>query len=183
LEKSVSQYAFEKNLVLKGFNPHEFPYKNLDPSAAATAMQTKQEGIKSIMVWNPFSLQTIRTNKDAKVLFSSDSMPEEIIDCVMMGADSLKKPGGEAFACCIVEAYYEVNKLIADPTTHDETLVAIGAKFSNLPLEDMEIVVQQTRFYSTPDAALELFNSEKFQKETMPEVVKFCIDHEIVSMQ
>lgn len=181
LEKSVSQFAFEKNLVLKGLNPKDFPFKNMDPAAAAQAVQTGQDGVKSIMVWNPFSLQTIRTNKNAKVIFSSDSMPEEIIDCVMMGEDALRKPGGEAFACCIAEAYYEVNKLIADPATHDETLVAIGSKFSNLPLADMEIIVDQTRFYSTPEAALELFNSSKFQNQTMPDVVKFCVEHDIVS--
>jgi ABC-type nitrate/sulfonate/bicarbonate transport system substrate-binding protein len=180
LDKSVSRYAHERNLILKGLNPVEFPFKNMDPAAAAQAMQTNQEGIQSIMVWNPFVLQTLRTREGAKVLFSSDTIPEEIVDCVIVGADSLKKPGGENFACAVLDAFYAVNKLIADPATHDKTLVALGAKFSSLGLEDMETVVTQTRFYSTPDKALALFGDNKFQTVTTPAVVKFCEEQGIV---
>lgn len=190
LEKSVSQYTFERNLVLKGQNPKDYTFKNMDPAAASQAMQTNQNGINSIVVWNPFVLQTLRTRKDAKVLFDSASIPEEIIDCVMVGRDSLKKPGGEDFACAVIDTYYSVCNLIRDPKTSDETLVATGAKFSSLGLDDMKLVVSlgegdegATRFYSTADAGIGLFTNVKFQKEIMPAVHKFCIDHEIVNTQ
>ncbi len=54
LEKSVSQYTFERNLELLGKDPADYPFKNMDPGAAAQAMQTNQENISSIVVWNPF---------------------------------------------------------------------------------------------------------------------------------
>ncbi len=125
-------------------------------------------------------LQTLRTRDGAKVLFDSSTIPEEIIDMVVIGKDALSRPGGEKFAAAVVETFYEINKRMADPDKGDETLVAIGEKFSSLQLEDMKEVVKQTQFYSTPDAAIELFTKEKFQTETMPQVVDFCASHGIV---
>jgi ABC-type nitrate/sulfonate/bicarbonate transport system substrate-binding protein len=183
LEKSVSQYMFERNLEILGKDPTEFPFKNMDPAAAAQAMQTNQENMESIVVWNPFVLQTLRTRDDSKTLFDSSSIPEEIIDMVVMGRDSLSKPGGDDFACAVIETFYEVSKRLADPDKGDETLVSLGEKFSSLPLEDMKIVVEQTKFYKTPDAALALFGGQTFQNETMPKVVKFCVDHDICASE
>ncbi len=44
LEMSVSQYCFERNLELQGKTIADFPFKNMDPGAAAQAMQTNQQG-------------------------------------------------------------------------------------------------------------------------------------------
>jgi NitT/TauT family transport system substrate-binding protein len=180
LEKSVSQYMFERNLEEMGKDPANFVFKNMDPAAAAQAMQTKQENIRSIVVWNPFVLQTLRTRDGSKILFDSKTIPGEIIDMVVIAKASLEKDGGEDFACAVIEAFYEVNKLLADSEKGDETLVALGEKFSSLPLEDMKIVVEQTKFYKSADKALELFGSETFRSETMPKVVDFCATHDIV---
>lgn len=180
LEMSVSQYCFERNLELLGKTIDDFPFKNMDPAVAAQAMQQGQAGIESIMVWNPFLMTTLRTREDAKVLFDSSTIPEEIIDMVVIGKDSLGKPGGENFACLVADCFYEVCKLLEDPQTQEESLVQLGEKFSNLEAEDMKIVVQQTQFYKTPEDALSLLNKEKFQREIMPMVVEFCQTHGIV---
>ena len=183
LEKSVSQYAFERCLEVAGKDPKDFPFKNMDPAAAATAVQTGQQNIESIMVWNPFVLQTLRTKDGSKVLFDSATIPEEIIDMVVVGKDSLAKPGGPQFACAVIDTYYRLNQMLADPKEGDDTLVALGAKFSSLGLADMKIVVEQTRFYKTPDAAIALFEGPKFRDETMPKVVDFCVSHAIVDQK
>lgn len=181
LEMTVSQYMFERNLEIAGKNPADYSFKNMDPAAAAQAMQTKQENIDAIAVWNPFVLQTLRTREGSKVLFDSKTIPGEIVDMVVMGDDSLQKPGGTAFATAIVEAFYEVNKLLADPEKGDATLTALGDKFSTLPLEDMKVVVEQTKFYKTPDEALALLkDGGPFMTEIMPKVVDFCVSHGIV---
>ena len=83
----------------------------------------------------------------------------------------------------VVDTFYRVNKLLADPKEGDETLVALGAKFSSLGLEDMKKVVEQTQFYKTPEDALKLFEGEKFRKDTMPKVVDFCVSHGIVDQK
>lgn len=181
LQNSVSQYVFERVIEKETGKKPNYEFKNMDPAAAAQAMQTKQNGINSIMVWNPFVLQTLRTRTDAFVAFDSSSIPEEVVDMVVVGQDSLDKPKGKEFALAVIDTYYKVNDLLADAKQGDETLVSLGSKFSNLGLEDMKLVVQQTRFYNNADAAKKILTSEKFQKETMPKVVDFCLAHGIVA--
>jgi len=174
LEKSVSQFCFDRCLEKLGKDPAKFSFSQMDPEKAAQAFQLKTGDIQSIMVWNPFVMQTLVTRPDSKVLFDSSSIPEEIIDMVVMGSDSLKKPGGKEFAAAIVETFYAMHKRMTDPATADKTLVGIGARFAKLELADMKKVVTQTRFYGDPKEAITLFASDKFQKETMPIVSKFC---------
>ena len=174
LEKSVSQFCFDRCLEKAGKSPKDFPFANKDPEVAAQAFQGKAANIQSIMVWNPFVMQTLVTRPDSKVLFDSTSIPEEIIDMIVVGADSLKKPGGKEFAAAVAEVYYAINKQMTDPATMDRTLIGIGEKFAQLKLDEMKKVVVQTRFYGDPNEAIQLFGSDKFQKETMPIVSKFC---------
>ena len=181
LEKSVSQYMFERALEELGEDPKEFPFRQMDPAAAAQAMQTKQDNISSIVVWNPFVIQTLAALEgDAKVLFDSTKIPEEIIDMVVVGEDALNRKGGESFAACVVEAFYEVNQLIESPTEGDQTLITLGSKFGGVELDDMKKIVQQTKFYKTADEGLALFTKPEFQSTLMPRVVDFCSTHGII---
>ena len=180
LERTVSQYCFERCLEQKGLKVADYPFSNMDPAVAAQAIQAGDQKVRSIIVWNPFVMQTLKSKGDAKVIFDSSSIPEEIIDMVVIGKDSLSKPGGKNFAMAILDVYYAINKRMADSKTADQTLIAIGAKFSSLNLEEMKSIVQQTSFYSTPEAAIELLESSKFQKETMPAVAAFCESHGII---
>ena len=91
----------------------------------------------------------------------------------------MARPGGKHFAYAVLDSFYEVSKLIADPNTQDKTLVALGEQFSKLNAADMKLVLTQTKFYDSADKALALFSGDKFQKETMPMVAKFCVDHEM----
>lgn len=186
LEKSVSQYVFERGLELKGFKPADFTFKQMDPAAASQAMQTKQSGIEAIMVWNPFLLQTLRTREDAKVLFDSTVVPKEVIDMVVVGKDVLVNEEGENFACCVVDIYYQMSKMLGTsltsetPTLTEEqakTLVALGSAFSNLGQADMQLVVRQTKFFENPERGIELFRSAQFRTDVMPKVVNFCSSH------
>lgn len=177
LAASVSQYVFERNLEELGENPDEYTFSNMDPGAAAAAMQ--QGDNTPIMVWNPFVLDTLKQRPNVHVLFDSTKTPNEIIDSIIVGADSLEKEGGERFVMALMETFYKVNELMADPSTHDQALIDIGAKFSKLGLADMRKVVQQTRFYSTPQAALTWMTSDEFKKNT-DRVVNFCVKRGIV---
>ncbi len=175
LEKSVSQYCFDRCLENRKLATADYPFSQMDPAQAAIAFQGKDSEVPSIMVWNPFVMQSVRSRSDAKVLFSSEEIPEEIIDMVVVGKDSLKKEGGKEFAMAILETFYAMNQRMADPKTSDQTLVGIGARFAKLELEDMKTIVKQTRFYSDPNDAIRLFTSDAFQKETMKKVSDFCV--------
>jgi ABC-type nitrate/sulfonate/bicarbonate transport system substrate-binding protein len=164
LTESVSDYAFSRILEKNGKNPADYKFEKLDPAEAARVMQTKAKNIDAIMVWNPFVLQTLNQRKDAKVLFDSTKIPEEIIDMVIVGDDVLKKPGGTEFACCIADCYYEFNKMLEDPSKRKGLLEDLGKKFSSLGADDMAKCCEQTRFYKTPDDALKLITGDKFKK-------------------
>ncbi len=159
--------------------PENYKFSNMDPGAAAVAMQQSQKEIGAIIVWNPFVLETLNKRKDVHVLFDSTTIPNEIIDSVVMAQSSLDKPGGKEFACAVLDAFYQVNQRLADPATHDDTLIAIGDKFSHLDLTAMSKVVQQTRFYGTPQAALDLLTGAELKAVTQ-RVVDFCVKQEIV---
>ncbi len=182
LERSVSQYFFERTLEKKGLTPADFPFSNMDPALAAQQLQQGADAVKSIVVWNPFVMETLRLQPKAKVLFDSSEIPEEIVDMVVASKQSMSKPGAADCAKALLEAFYEVSRRIEDPKTADETLVALGEKFSKLDANAMRTVVKQTKFYATPQTALDLLSSSKFQSETMPAVAKFCIEHNIVEL-
>ena len=179
LAKTVSEYTFVRNLELLGEKEADYRFTNMDPGAAALAMQQKQPGFNAIVAWNPFVLETLNKRKDTHVLFDSTSIKGEIIDMVTMAQDALDRPKGMAFACAVIDTFYEINKKIEHPDTRDDALVALGEKFSHLNVESMKKVVQQTKFYSTPDAGLALFTGNEV-RTTMDKVVKFCVDHDIV---
>ena len=127
-------------------------------------------------------MQTLRTAPDTNTVFDSSSIPEEIIDCVVVGNDVLKQEKGAEFAALVCAVFYAVNKKIAssDTTVADATLTALGEDFSNLPLADMREIVKETKFYMTPADGIQLFSDKKFQLETMPTVISTCEKLEII---
>ena len=178
LEKSVSEYCFVRNLEINAQKEKDYSFSNMDPAAAAAALQQKQAGIEAIMVWNPFVMETLAKRSDVKVLFDSTAIPQEIVDGVIMSQESLKKEGGAAFACAIIEAFYTTTAKLNAPDTREATLTALGEKFSGLDSEAMNQIVHQTKFLSSPGQAIALFGSAEL-KATMDKVVTFCVDHEI----
>ena len=179
LSLSVSEYCFVRNLELLGEDPKDYKFRNMDPGAAALAMQQKQNGFDSIVVWNPFVLDTLNKRKDVRVIFDSTTIPNEIVDMVVVAKESLDKPKGKDFARAVAETYYELNRQLADPAKRDDLLIALGEKFSDLDLQSMRKVVKQTKFYATPEEAVALFTGADL-KETMKKVSAFCVSYGIV---
>lgn len=179
LALTVSEYTFVRNLELKGEKEGDYKFTNMDPAAAALAMQQKQKGYEAIVVWNPFVMETLNKRDDVHVLADSTTIPGEIVDMVVMSQASLDKPGGDAFAHAVIDAFYEVSKRIEDPKTRKDTLVALGEKFSHLDAEAMETVVKQTQFYKTADEGIAVFEADKL-KEVMKTISKFEMDHEMI---
>ncbi|MHA2279844.1 MAG: hypothetical protein ACXAC5_03080 [Promethearchaeota archaeon] len=179
LSKTVSEYMFARNVEMRKGNLTDFNFTNMDPAAAATALQQGQENVEAIAVWNPFALQTLNQRPDARVLFDSTSIPGEIIDMVVIGEDALNRPGGDRAAKAVCETFYRLNKRLANSSTRDDTLIALGEKFANLTLKQMRQCVRQTRFYDTPKAGIGVFTSADLPS-TMSKVVGFCERAEII---
>ncbi|MEO0796096.1 MAG: hypothetical protein AAFX93_13080 [Verrucomicrobiota bacterium] len=178
LENSVSQYLFDRYIEDQGMDPAAFNFSMMDPAAASTAFL--QGKVDAIVVWNPFCLEIQSQDKDSLMLFSSKSIPNEIIDMVTMSRKSLDKEGGEAFACAVIDTYYRFCGLMTQSKTRDQALIALGERFSKLGLADMRTIVKETRFYDTPEKGQALFESEALPK-TMDKVSKFCVKQGIVA--
>lgn len=179
LAKTVSEYCFVRNLELLGEKEADYKFTNMDPAAAAMAMQQKREGYDAIVVWNPFVLETVNKRSDARILFDSTAIPGEIIDMVVVSQAALDKPGGDAFAHAVIDAFYAINRRMENPETRDDTLIGLGEKFSNLNLESMRKVVKQTRFYGTPEEGITILSGGETAK-IMDVVRSFCLSHEVV---
>lgn len=185
LEGTVSQYCFARCIeeIAKetGGNqkPGDYQFTNQDPAIAAAAMSGNQDTHQAIMVWNPFVLQTLNDRADAKVLFDSSKIPGEIVDMVVMAAESKEKEGADKFMTAVADIFYTMNAEMASEERGDEVLVEVGKKFSQLGLEDMKKVVEQTQFYKSADDAKKLMASDEF-KQTMQVVEKFCVDQGLV---
>jgi NitT/TauT family transport system substrate-binding protein len=164
LTESVSDYAFTRLLEKNGKNPADYKFERAEPGNAARNMQTKAEGVDAIMVWNPYLLQTLNARKDARVLFDSAKIPEEIIDLVVVGDDVLKKDKGVEFACCLADCFYEFNRMLDDPAQRKDLLAALGKRFANLSADDVAKCLEQTKFYKTPDDALKLFTGKQLPR-------------------
>jgi len=179
LSLTVSEYTFVRNVELAGGQESDFKFTNMDPAAAAIAMQQKQDGYDAIVVWNPFVMETLKKRDDVRVLFDSSSIPGEIIDMVVVSQDSLDKPGGDRFAHAVADAFYAVSARIEAPDTRKDTLVALGEKFSHLGAEDMETVVKQTKFFKTAAEGIANFESENTPK-IMETIIAFEKAHEML---
>ncbi|MBT3218151.1 MAG: hypothetical protein HN348_03600, partial [Proteobacteria bacterium] len=176
LSLTVSEYTFVRNLELLNQKEKDYNFTNMDPAAAALAMQQKQPGHDAIVVWNPFVLETLNKRDDVHVLFDSSTIKGEIIDMIVVSQDALDREGGVNFANAVVDTFYRMNERIEDEKTRDETLIALGAKFSDLDLESMKKVVEQTQFYKTPEAGLALFTGDEIVG-VMEKVYKFEKEH------
>lgn len=182
LEKSVSEYCFVRNLELLAEKEEDYTFSNMDPGQAAIGMQQGKKGFEAIVVWNPFVMDTLTKRPGSKVLFDSTTIPGEILDLVVMNADSLAKEGGDRFACAVIDTFYAFSRKIEDPDQRSDMIVALGEKFSALDAESMETVLKMTVFYDTPAKGIALFDGDEIV-ETMQKVTEFCVDHDIVDTQ
>jgi len=175
LANTVSEYNFRRVAEVAGQNPDDFNYVNMDPDMAA--MKMIQGEADAISVWNPFKRNVVNAmGEGVHELGNSGVIPLEILDLMVASQASLDRPEGDAFVAALMDAFYGVNTLMADPATRTETLEGIAAVFAPLSLEDMEIVVTETKFFSAPQDGLALYTGDEL-KVAMEPVVKFAIEH------
>lgn len=182
LELSVSQYLFERGLQENGFDPLDFKFQNMAPEAASMALQLNDKNVNAIVVWNPFAMQTLNSREGIRVLFDSRTIENEIIDCVVVANSSLEREGGDRFVQALIETFFTVTSRMTsnDRQTRDDTLIALGDRFSNLGLRDMRQVTRQTRFYNTPEEAISMITDNHLAK-TMLLVEEFCYNQGLVN--
>jgi len=179
LDNSVSRYCFDRNIELAGKHPDRFKFVNQDPQAATLALQQGAADHKAIMVWNPFCMEVKRQKDGIHTLFSSTAIKGEIIDMVSMSRKSLERKGGKDFACAVADTYYAFGRGLLEPKTRDKYLTELGSRFAKMDLSSMRMIVDETKFYDTPEKGAALFAGDELPK-VMQRVVSFCVKRGIV---
>lgn len=176
-ERSVSEYMFRRNLVLKGEDASKYNFSHQAIDVATLAI--KQDNVDIVAVWNPFGLDILKNRGSAvHVLMDSSTIPEEIIDMLVVAEASLNKEGGDRFVMALAEAYYTIAKQVKEGPMKRDTRISMltdFAKGQNMnPEGDMDRMLEQTRFYGTPAAGAGLFESARL-KDRMKTVVDLWV--------
>jgi NitT/TauT family transport system substrate-binding protein len=178
VEKTVSQYLFERAMAMNGLGDQirKVKYINTSDSDIASAFLT--DASKPVVVtWKPLVSQIVKA-KDVKVIFNSSQIPGEILDLMVVRTDILNRPdgSGQKFAKAIAGAWYEVmGQMTANGIAADKVLTSI-AEASQDSLTSYKEQLATTHMFYTPQSGAEMAASADLKK-IMNLVRQFCFSH------
>jgi NitT/TauT family transport system substrate-binding protein len=179
VEKTVSQYLFERAMAINGLGEQlkKVRYLNTSDSDIAAAFIT--DSSKDVVVtWKPLVSQIART-KGVTTVFNSSQIPGEILDLLVMRTDILKRPdgSGQKFAKAITGAWYELMSQMSKPPGPETDKVLAGiAEASQDTVPSYKEQLSTTHMFFTPQAASQMAVSADLRK-TMDLVRTFCFSH------
>ena len=178
VEKTVSQYLFERAMAINGLEQQikQVHYLNTSDSDIASAFLTNPS--KPVVVtWKPLVSQILKA-KDVKVVFNSSQIPGEILDLLVVPSEVLNRAdgSGQKFAKAITGAWYEVLKLMSVPGPASDKVLADIAEASQDSLASYREQLATTHMFYTPQSALDMASSADV-KNTMDLVRRFCFQH------
>jgi NitT/TauT family transport system substrate-binding protein len=178
VEKTVSQYLFERAMALNGFADQikQVRYVNTSDSDIAGAFLT-DPAQEVVVTWKPLVSQIARA-KGVKVLFNSSRLPGEILDLLVVRTDVLNRPdgSGQKLARALVGAWYEVMGLMSKSGPETDKVLAEIAEASQDSLASYKEQLLTTHMFYTPQSAAQMALSPDLIK-TMDLVRQFCFSH------
>jgi len=178
VEKTVSQYLFERAMVLNGLESQIRKVKlvNTSDSDIATAFisDTAQD---AVVTWKPLVSQIAKT-PGVKVIFNSSKIPGEIVDLMVVRTDVLNRAdgSGQRFAKAITGAWYETTKLMSGTGPQTDKVLQAIADGSQDSLASYKEQLSTTHLFYTAEAAAAFTVSPDFAR-TMNLVRQFCFTH------
>jgi NitT/TauT family transport system substrate-binding protein len=178
VEKTVSQYLFERAMTVNGLESQIKRVKlvNTSDSDIATAFisDVSQE---AVVTWKPMVSQIGKT-KGVKMIFNSSQIPGEIVDLMVVRTDILNRPdgSGQRFAKALAGAWYETTKLMTGKGPETDKVLQAIADGSQDTLESYKEQLSTTHLFSTPQAAAAFTTAPEFQQK-MNLVRQFCFTH------
>jgi NitT/TauT family transport system substrate-binding protein len=174
VEKTVSQYLFDRALTINGLKDQIKNIKLLNTSdsdiATAFIANSSQE---AVVTWKPMVSQILKT-KGVTSIFDSSRIPGEILDLLVVRTEVLNKPDGQKFAKAVTGAWYEVMAQMGN----DKVLAGIAAN-SQDTLASYKEQLSTTKLFTTPKAALDFTNAPDL-KTKMDLVRQFCFTHQLL---
>jgi NitT/TauT family transport system substrate-binding protein len=179
VEKTVSQYLFERAMAINGLGPQIKKVKYLNTSDSDIAAAFITDSSKDVVVtWKPLVSQIAKT-KGVKTIFNSSQIPGEILDLLVVRTDVLKRPdgSGQKFAKALAGAWYEVMAQMSKPAGAETDKVLGGiAEASQDTVPSYKEQLSTTHMFYTPQSAAQMAAAPDLRK-TMDLVRTFCFTH------
>jgi NitT/TauT family transport system substrate-binding protein len=178
VEKTVSQYLFERAMTLNGLGPQIKQVRYINTSDSDIAYAFLADTSKPVVVtWKPLVSQIMKA-KDVKMVFNSSQIPGEIMDLLVVRTEVLKRPdgSGEKFAKAVTGAWYELMGLMTQPAPAADKVLTGVAEASKDSLDSYKEQLGTTHMFYTAQSAAQM-NSSADIKKTMDLVRQFCFSH------
>lgn len=164
VEYSVSHYLLARCLGRAGMNIDDFELLNITDADIPALVESSDEVIA--VSWNPM-LMTIQNMDGVNVVCTSNQIPGEIIDMVVVGDEVTNV---EKMA--LVGAWYEMMALIE---ARDSDTIAALAEQAGGSVADFEAQLETTHMFYTPADAVAFVRSPELFT-TMGSVINFSFD-------
>src|SRR5262245_51497091 len=178
VEKTVSQYLFERAMVLNGLGAQikQVRYVNTSDADIAYAFLA-DAGKPAVVTWKPLVSQIMKS-KDVKMIFNWSQIPGEIMDLLVIRTEVLNRPdgSGQKFAKAVAGAWYELMGLMAQSGPASDKVLAGIAEASKDSLASYKEQLATTHMFYTPQSAAQMAASPEIRK-TMDLVRQFCFSH------
>jgi NitT/TauT family transport system substrate-binding protein len=171
VELSVSHYLLARALESVGLKEADVKVVNTSDADMVAVYGTKD--VTAVTTWNPL-LSEILTQPNSTKVFDSSQIPGEIMDLMVVNTDTLKK--NPALGKALVGAWYEVMATMSGSDKAATAAKTAMALASGTDLAGYDTQLTTTKMFYTPEAALELVNSDALLSP-MRKVAEFSFDH------
>jgi NitT/TauT family transport system substrate-binding protein len=177
VQKTVSEYLFERGMVLNGLQDQLNKVKLINTSDSDIVPTFLSNGSnQAVVTWKPLVSEILRDKKVVSI-FDSSKIPGEILDLLVVRTEVLRRPdgSGERFAKAVSGAWFETMTKIAAGGDANPAISGSAAA-SGDSVESYREQLSTTYLFSTPHAAVEFTRTPVF-KQKMDLVRQFCFQH------
>ena len=174
VELSVSHYLLARALDTAGIAERDLTVVNTSDADMVAAFKTDE--VEAVVTWNPL-LSEIAAEPGAKVLYTSEDIPGEIIDMMVVNTETLAD--NPAFGKALVGAWYETMSIMMQDDAEGREARTIMGEKSGTDLAGYDAQLATTKMFYDPAEAVDFAKSEQLT-ETMDVVRNFLFDHGIL---
>ncbi len=181
VEKTVSQYLFERAMAINGLTAQIKQVKYINTSDSDIAYAFLADSSKpAVVTWKPLVSQIMKA-KDVKMIFNSSQIPGEIMDLLVVRTEVLNRPdgSGQKFAKAVTGAWYELMASMQQTGPAGDKVLGAIAEASKDTLASYKEQLSTTHMYFTPQSAAQMAGSPDIKK-TMDLVRQFCFSHKLL---
>ncbi len=178
VQKTVSEYLFERGMVINGQQNDLKKVKFLNTSDSdIVAAFMNNPSSQVVVTWKPLVSQ-VRAIKGVTSIFDSSKIPGEILDLLVIRSEILNRPDGAGarFAKAITGAWYETMAQLFSTGPLANKAAAGSAAASGDSLASFKEQLSTTHLFATPQSAQEFTISPDIKKK-MELVRQFCFSH------